>query len=313
MSHQRRRARRDWAKSQLRKAFEIGQRVGVDVLPRHFYSQVPPIRQLRVSDAWREPHTMVAVLGRELEAQLAFLRLTAPPETVAAAADVHGDACQLNGAEGYGPIEAVVLYAFIRTRRPCRIVQVGAGVSTAIVLRAAAEAGYTPAVTCIDPFPTQYVREQAQSGHVTLVHEPAQEVPLELLTDLDEGSLLFVDSTHTVRPGSEVNRIVLEVLPRLREGVFVHFHDITFPFDHSPGILDNDLFFWTESTLVHAFLTGNPRVKILISLSMLHHAAAPALREMIPGYRPETHVNGIATRSASGGHFPSALYLQTLS
>ena len=309
MQHHR---RRRWVKAQLRWLFEAGQRAGVDILPRHFYSQIPPIHVLRAEASWREPHTMVGVLGREIEPQLRFVRATAPPELVAAAETVHQEACEANGAEGYGPIEAIFLYAFIRTHRPVRVVQVGAGVSTAVMLRAAADAGYSPAICCIDPYPTNYLHARAAAGELELIEQPAQSVALKVLTELDAGSLLFVDSTHTVRPGSEVNRIVFEVLPRLRANVFVHFHDITFPFDHSPGILDQDLFFWSESTLVHAFLTGNRNVRMLVSMSMVHHAAAEQLATTFPSYRPERHQRGVATRLDGDGHFPSSLYLQTL-
>src|SRR5215211_7782825 len=72
----------------------------------------------------------------------------------------------------------------------------------------------------------------AALADATVIQAEAQKVPLMQLAALEPGDLLFVDSTHTVRPNSEVNLIVLEVLPRLPPGVFVHFHDIYFPYDY---------------------------------------------------------------------------------
>jgi len=304
------RSARELGKIQFRKLFELGQRAGVDVSPRHFYSEVPDIRWMRRTSGWRRPYTMAAVGGAELGRQLEFVRRCSSADVVSAAADVHERACQANGAKGYGPIEAQFLYCFARSHRPARIIQIGAGVSTAVLLQAAADAGYEPQLTCIDPYPTGYLKSLAGMDRIRLIEAPAQEVALEELTDVHNGDLLFVDSTHTVRPGNEVNRIVLEALPRLEPGVFVHFHDITFPYDYSPGVLDADLFFWNETALLLAFLTCNPAFEIRAAFSMLHDGASDELHAIFPDYRPEKHDRGIAQRGGEGGHFPSSAYLQ---
>ncbi len=129
------------------------------------------------------------------------------------------------------------------------------------------------------------------------------------MTGLDKGDMLFVDSTHTVKPGSEVNRIILDVLPRLPTGVFVHFHDIYFPYDYQRGLMSTELFFNTESTLLHAFLINNAYCRIVLSLSMLHYAVPRKLMALIPHYEPQGNADGL--RSAGGIHFPSATYLLT--
>ena len=105
------------------------------------------------------------------------------------------------------------------------------------------------------------------------------------LTGLKPGDLLFVDSTHAVKPGGDVNYLILEVLPRLQAGVWVHFHDISFPYDYEPSLFKT-LFFWAESTLLQAFLACNPRYAIVLSLSMLHHARQTELKEILPSYQP---------------------------
>jgi len=97
------------------------------------------------------------------------------------------------------------------------------------------------------------------------------------------GDLLFIDSTHTVKVGSEVNILILEVLPQLSPGCYAHFHDIYFPYDY-PCALFKIPFFWNESVLLQAFLTGNARYSIAASLSMLHHAKPQALQMLLPNY-----------------------------
>jgi hypothetical protein len=131
------------------------------------------------------------------------------------------------------------------------------------------------------------------------------------MTDIPENGFLFVDSTHTVKPGSEVNKIILEILPRLQKNVWVHFHDIYFPYDYKRNILSGDLFFWLESTMLHAFLINNPGYKIMASLSMLHYSLPGGLKKLIPKYDPEINDNGLKKQPGEGTHFPSALYLQS--
>ena len=115
-------------------------------------------------------------------------------------------------------------------------------------------------------------------------------------------------------PDGEVNRIILEALPRLTTGTLVHFHDITFPYDYFPRILQDDIFFWGESTLLHAFLIGNHRYTIRASLSMLHDARPDSLGEIVPTYRPARHDHGLVVDPSESAdrHFPSATYLEVL-
>ena len=140
-----------------------------------------------------------------------------------------------------------------------------------------------------------------------LIPEKAEAVAMETLTDLGEGGFLFVDSTHTVKPGSEVNRLILEVLPRLAPGSWVHFHDIYFPYDYQRGLLDDELFFCNETPLLHAFLINNASVTIRASLSMLHHADPERLRRSLPNYCPARNDHGLRV---SDGDFPASIYLE---
>lgn len=302
---------RDILKRRLHTAFRIGQRLGVDVLPRHFYSSIPDVRELASNDVWRRPTSLFGIAGTDTSVQLAELGewLTDDVRAVFATTDVHAAAIERNGADGYGPMEAQILHGFIASRRPKRVVQVGAGVSTAVILAAAERHGIDVDITAVDPFPTDLLTELDASNDITLLREPAQTVDLDVFTSLGEGDLLFIDSTHTVKVGSEVNRLILEVLPRLAPGVVVHVHDITFPYDYQPDTDAGRLFFWDESTLLHAFLIHNSHASILVSSSMLVHEQNSGLDSLLVGYRPTTMRDGTFAGPREGRHFPSSTYL----
>jgi predicted O-methyltransferase YrrM len=292
----------------------VGQRFGVDVLPRHFYSEIPDIREMKKNRRWQRPYSLVGVRGTDIEQQLRWLRDICPPGLTSRLPELalQQHAGVANGAVGYGPIESDLLYCVIRTRKPRRMIQVGAGASTWVALKAAEDAGYDINITCVDPYPTEFLKRLSSSNEITLRHAPVQELDISELTDLGPGDILFVDSTHTVSIGSDVNYLVLEVLPRLRAGTLVHFHDVTIPFDYMPHALSADLFFWTESVLLHAFLIDNPRFEIRLGCAMLHDAALDRVQQILPTYgAPMKTVSGLAD-GISGGAFPSSIWLEVV-
>jgi len=253
---------------------------------------------------------MVGVLGAALEHQLAFARQCCTEECRSELArnDVYEGACRANGEMGYGPVEAEFLFCFVATKRPGTVIQIGAGVSTSVILQAAEWSGITPRLVCIDPYPTGYLKALAAEGRIELLVQRAQDIDIPFYTGLEPGDLLFVDSTHVVGPGSEVNLLVLEVLPRLKKGVFAHFHDIYFPYDYAPHTLTG-LFFPVESCLLHAFLTNNSCWSIAVSLSMLHWGRPESLVALLPQYRRAQMHDGLYAKRDPGGHFPTATYL----
>lgn len=300
---------KDRLKLIIRKFFECGQQIGVDVLPRHFYSEIPSIKELKRSGAWKTAFSMTGVTGADPEDQIAFVNNCCPPAMIEKlrAGDIHGQACTMNGETGFGPTEADFLFAYIAQQQPKQIVQIGCGVSTAICLLASEHAGYHPEIICIEPYPTSFLMEQSTAGKITLVQKKAEAIDLAFIESLSSDLLFFVDSSHTLGPAGEVSRIILEMLPRLKGGATIHFHDIYFPYDYSPDILDSSLFFWHESVLLHAFLCGNSRFCIQASLSMLHHARQKQLVACLPNYHPAECEHGILT---SKGHFPASTYLR---
>ncbi|KAA2238136.1 class I SAM-dependent methyltransferase [Salinarimonas soli] len=122
-------------------------------------------------------------------------------------------------------LDAAAAYAMVRRERPARIVEVGSGHSTRFLARAVADGGLATAITCIDPQPRRSISGLPVTHDARLLgddHRP-------LLAGLDPGDILFIDSSHLAVPGSDVDRLFLDILPRLAPGVLVHVHDVTLP------------------------------------------------------------------------------------
>jgi hypothetical protein len=304
-----RRTIKDAIKRSWSALFELGQRAGVNITPNHFYSDIPDFQELRGDSRWKRPLSMVGIAGADVAAQFAFVReCCGPLAERLARRDIHRAACEANGEVGYGPGEAAMLYAFIRRHRPARIVQIGCGVSTSIIQAAASEEGYTPEIICVEPYPSPFLTKEAAAGRITLIADKAQHTDPARLADVGPGGLLFVDSTHTLRPGGEVTRVVLEAMPRLPASGWAHFHDITFPYDFTPRLFRyRELFFWHETVLLQALLCGNPKLEIAASLSMLNHADPRTLAALLKDFNPATLRDGLIE---SDGDYASSIFIR---
>ncbi len=158
-------------KTWLHLLFEVGQKFGFHVLPRHFYTKIPDLNYLKSTRRWRKEYSMLGVRGAELDSQLEWLKVLLPPAMTLRLqkGDVHSAACRDNGEAGYGPIEAEVLHGFIHHYQPARIIQIGCGVSTELCIRAAAEARYELKIFCVEPYPTDYLKRLAAESKIVLL------------------------------------------------------------------------------------------------------------------------------------------------
>lgn len=288
--------------------------MGITVLPNHYYSGVPNFRELDRTEYWKSVSSMVGVNGAELEPQLEFMTQCVnalEDKEVLTNQNIINQARQEQGEDGFGVVEADFLFCFMQYAKPRKIIQIGCGVSTAVILRASKESNHNVSICCIEPFPSAYLRALANDGKIELITKSAQEVEIDRITALDEGDMLFIDSTHTVKVGSEINRIILEVLPRLKTGIYVHFHDIYFPYDYQRNLRET-LYFWNESTLLHSFLIHNSKYKIVVSQSMLHYEKRLAMADLFPNYQPQEDDAGLAKGPIDVGHFPASTFLVSI-
>lgn len=160
--------------------------------------------------------------------------------------------------------DARVLFCMLRMIRPRRIVEVGSGYSTLLMTDVNTRFLNEGAIiTSIEPYPRPFLDQLHAQGAIQLVRQRAQEVSASLFAELEAGDVLFIDSSHVSKTGSDVNRLILEVLPSLASGVYVHVHDIFFPSDYPKSwVLERSLS-WNEQYLLQALLTGNQQFRVV--------------------------------------------------
>lgn len=185
----------------------------------------------------------------------------------------------------FGIADAAVLHAMIRHLAPQRIIEVGSGYSTAMLLDTADQAGLDIEITCIEPYPDRLMHILRPHDRVSLVSKPVQEVALSSFTSLEDHDILFIDSTHVAKAGSDVLWLFLHVLPRLRSGVVVHVHDIFWPFEY-PETWMREGRDWTEAYLLNAFLCHNNSWDLLFFSSWLWRQHPELLPDGLRGSAP---------------------------
>jgi predicted O-methyltransferase YrrM len=178
--------------------------------------------------------------------------------------------------------EAAVLYGMMRHLEPRRIIEVGSGFSSAVMLDTNDRCfGGRIALTFIEPFPDQLRRLLAEGDRVNLLEEKVYDVPLEQFTRLEAGDILFVDSSHVSKVGSDVNDIFFRILPALRPGVMIHFHDILHDFEY-PAEWVYQGRAWNEAYLLRAFLQFNRSFTVEFFNSYLWQFHRERLVQRIP-------------------------------
>jgi hypothetical protein len=164
----------------------------------------------------------------------------------------------------------------IRHFEPRLIIEVGSGFSSLVAAEAIAK-NKNSALICIEPFPLDFLRQGFRGLH-SLIEKKVEDIGLEFFSQLESGDILFIDSSHTVKIGGDVNYLFLEVLPRLKPGVIVHVHDIFLPFDYRRDWVVDELRFWTEQYLLQSFLSFNSEFEVLIANAYLAHRCMGELK-----------------------------------
>jgi len=188
--------------------------------------------------------------------------------------------------------DGAVFYGMLRHLAPKRVVEIGSGFSSALLLDVRDRfLGRDLACTFVEPNCARLKGLLRPEDHATttIIERPLQDVPLETFDALDDGDLLFVDSTHVAKIGSDVLRIFFEVLPRLKRGVVVHFHDVFHPFEYpEPWIREGRA--WNEAYVLRAFLQYNDAFRVLFFNDWLARFHRQRLERAIP-----------ATKKGAGG------------
>ncbi len=253
----------------------------------HFYSPVPSLAEMHRDEErifCPVPRTLPGIELRESE-QLALLDRFSANYGDLPFTDNKKDGLRyyfVNPAYGYS--DAIFLNLMIRYVRPKRIVEVGSGFSSCMTLDTN-EIWFNNSIDCtfIEPYPDllySLIKEDDRKRIQVLVSR-VQDVDLTLLNALESGDILFIDSTHVSKIGSDVNRIMFEILPLLSSGVFVHFHDIFYPFEY-PKAWANEGRAWNEAYLLRAFLQSNSEFEIVLFNTFLEHFHLDFFKKHMP-------------------------------
>jgi hypothetical protein len=171
------------------------------------------------------------------------------------------------------PLEVPPSDLFEELWQPRRIVEIGAGFSTKVIRDALAAGGFPCEHRVFDPFADVEGAERVA----------AEDIDATVFASLRAGDVLFIDTTHTVRPGGDVVRLVLEVLPALADGVVVQLHDFFRPFEYPRFFMEEHGLFWQEQYLVQALLADSSRFEVLLANHALGRLRRDRLALLIPG------------------------------
>jgi len=250
-----------WADIETRRKL---QEHGVSVTPSNFYSTIPSIKEVEESyeySSGQVPYPSEQLFSdrrllEELIALTTFSTEFSPPR------EGEENSCTnffWNNSQ-FSYSDAMSYYSFIRRYKPARVVEIGSGFSSLVAIEAL-QKNQEGELFCIEPYPRPFL---LQREDIRLMQKKAQDVSVEELNELlRDGDILFIDSTHTVKTGSDCLHIYLRLLPMVKHNIIVHVHDIFLPFGMPKSwILEHQLF-WTEQYLLLALLTDNHKCKVL--------------------------------------------------
>ena len=246
---------------------ELSDRWGYHIRPIHYYEPLPDFRNITPEQTNRR--RSFPAIDFRWEDQLALLN-----ELAAYRAELLNIDFDFKN-EYFSGFDAAVYFALIRHLKPSRIIEIGGGYSTRIAHNAIALNGKGK-LTCVEPYP----EARLSKTNVELITKRVEEVDIDFFSSLGANDILFIDSSHTVKFGSDVCYEFLEILPSLAPGVWVHVHDIFFPHDYPAEWLINRRLALNEQYLLEAFLSFNNEFRVALSnhwLCLDHSATANRL------------------------------------
>jgi predicted O-methyltransferase YrrM len=272
--------------------FRASQPVGLHITRNVYHSPIPDTRELP-EKLWRSRSELPGVDFRHAE-QLALLEVLVQRfgnEFNELETEPLGELFFRMDNGSFGSVDAEILYSMVRYHRPRRIIEVGSGWSTLVTLKALqanAREGKIAKFTACEPYPSPLVLAIAKSLRVNLHRLPVQSIPLATFEELTKGDILFIDSSHVCKIGSDVQYELLEILPRLRPGVLVHVHDVFLPEEYPREWVLDEQWFWNEQYVLQAFLCFNREYEVVWSSSHMRLHQPNLLESSIQSYDQAT-------------------------
>ncbi len=269
-----------------RKDRETMHKAGVNLIPSNFYSSIPSIAEVRDSFEYKDavPYLDETLFNPDtMRETLAGLVAWSADFTPQLEGDQETCRSYFWKNSQFASSDAMSYWAFVRKTRPRTIVEIGSGFSSLVAMQAMEKNG-AGTLQCIEPYPRPFITALATEGRIRHIPLRAQDVTAAMLNELlDDGDILFIDSTHTVKSGSDCLHIYLRLLPAIRKKVLVHVHDVFLPFGMPQAWLLDMHIYWTEQYLLLAFLTDNPRARVLFGSAYHQHFNKPLLEAFMHG------------------------------
>jgi predicted O-methyltransferase YrrM len=252
------------------KLYKEAEKIGIHIQRPHFYSPLPILSQLPEyiwDKKWNEGIDWNDSEGLRLIQRL--IKYSSEYNYI-----IDSNQYDIINQNSFTHLDSALYYAIIRHFKPDRIIEVGAGYST-IIATLACSKNTCGEIVAVEPYPTELLKNSIARSTIAvqLVQKPVQIIPAAVFKQLHENDILFIDSTHVSKIGSDVNYLLLEVLPQLEKGVLIHIHDIFLPLELPRDWIERLHLFWNEQYLVHALLIGSRDFEILIGncYMVLHH------------------------------------------
>ena len=172
-------------------------------------------------------------------------------------------------------------YNIIRHYKPAHIIEIGGGISTQVAnkaLRQNKKENYNASHLCIEPYPKKWLLQE----DVDIIQEKLEDLDLSIFERLGANDILFIDSSHIIRPGGDVLVEYLEILPILEKGVIVHSHDIFYPSHYPKEWREKWISFWNEQYLLEAFLSCNPIYRVILPVNYVKNKFYDAFKKTAP-------------------------------
>jgi len=261
----------------LRSHPEVPDSWGHHIRPIHYYEPLPDFREIAPADTTRRrPPT-----GSEFNIASHLALMTRLSQSYGAEVRALPDEGYNFNNAFFDGLDAATYYALIRDLKPRRIVEIGSGFSTRLASRAMERnraEGSAGEIVCVEPFPEPRLTDAKLP--ITLIEERVQRVGFDVFDSLQANDVLFIDSSHVATFGSDVCREFLEIVPRLRRGVWVQVHDIFFPKDYPPEWVLEQRRVWNEQYVLEAFLAFNAAFTPACSVHWLWSEHRDEMREM---------------------------------
>jgi hypothetical protein len=280
------------AKRALWSPLEVRRKIqdqNINIIPANFYSDTPVINDIESSFEYREPNSEVynsrifdkGVINDFIDSISVYANEFSPP--------LDGDRDDPNGYFWNNSLfsfsDAMSYYCVLRHFKPDHILEIGSGFST-LVANEAIKKNQKGRLTLIEPYPKEFLRRLETVDNI--IESFVQDIKVSELVKLVESSdIWFIDSTHTVKIGSDCLYIYLKVMPEIAKNIIVHTHDIYLPFAMPMHQALNKHMYWTEQYLLYAYMLDNPKIEVLFgsahALRILPDAMIKLMLNKYPG------------------------------